>query len=419
MNDRVVLICRVLWSAGTAKVSAEQCRYLNEAGVQCHLDYIRRGPNSEAYSGYLQGVDYSIIRRRGNPLAPLWAFVTNVAHGVPEKGAHPLEGGLDLDSLWLATMHVARHRPKVILASDQFSGIVAYLVHRLRGTPYVVYLQEGIYEDPNRQMTHLPESGRSRIRRLARILDREVFGHAACVLGITEATLQSVWRSGYKVPGRVVFLGAPTHEPGPVRDRKPIILSVATWDKARYPELYLDVARRLKGCRLVMAGLWRYGYENERIRFQSIIDREGLADRITVTGRLSEPELIAYYAEAKAFLRLGVDEMGVGGGCLDALSWGVPIITNRSLGITDILVDGVNGRVLETINPREIAEAINELMADNDGYRRISLAAYATATEYSWARHAKLLSEALLQAECSTCPQCLGSFSTLKTPAPQ
>lgn len=419
LGPETVLICRVLWSAGTAKVSAEQCRWLNIVGVPCHLDYIREGPNSEAYSGYLQGVNYNTIRHRPNPLAPLWAFLTNVAHGVPEKGVNPIEGGLDFDSLLIAAVHVASHRPRVILCSDQFSAIVAYIVHRLRGTPYVVYLQEGIYEDPARRMTHLPDIGRGRIRRVARLLDREVLGHAARVLGITRASLESVWRSGYEVPGEVVFLGSPSQSHPFARTRDPIVLSVATWDKARYPELYLDVARRLRKCKLILAGLWRYGYEDERIRFQRMIRDEGLEDRILVTGRLTEAELESYYSRAMVFLRLGIDEFGVGGGCLDALSWGIPIVTNQSLGISDILVDGVNGRVFNKIDPEAIANAIDALITDLDGHDRLSRAARATAEEYSWTRHATLLRKALEAASTTSCSRCVSPCSRVTIRAPR
>lgn len=408
MSRKAVLICRMLWSAGTAKVSAEQCRALNEAGLECHLDYIRRGPNSHAYDSYLGGLDYEIIRSGRSLLAPLWAYTTNVAHGVPEKGAKPLEGGLDMDSIFIAATHVAGHRPDVILSSDQFSGIVAYLVHRLQGTPYLVYLQEGIYEDPDRQMSHLPLAGRARIQRLAGILDRAVLGHAAGVLGITQATLDSVRRSGYDVPGQVVFLGAPSREPKIDRVRDPIVLSVATWDKARYPEVYLDIGRRLKYGRLVLAGVWRYGYKDEEERFRRMIVDEGLSSRITVAGRLSEAALEDLYSRAMIFLRLGIDEIGVGGGCLDALSWGIPIVTNKALGISDILVDLANGRVFDRIDPAEIARAIDGLLVDRETYRSMSEAALATARAYSWRRHGETLRLCLEKAITSECRSCSG-----------
>jgi len=403
----VVLICRILWSAGTAKVSAEQCQYLNAAGMACHLDYIRAGPNSAAYTSYLRGVDYNIIRRGSSALKPLWAFATNVAHGVPEKGVFPLEGGLDLDSIFVAALHVARHRPDVILCSDQFSGIVAYLVHRMCRTPYVVYLQEGIYEDPDRTMSHLPAAGRNRIRRLARSLDGRVLGHAAEVLGITQGSLDSVRRSGYSVPGSVVFLGAPSPPVKRVdQPREPLVLSVATWDKGRYPEIYLDIGRRLKNCKLVIAGMWRYGYQDEERRFREEIVKEHLSDRVVVTGKIDQDQLESYYGRAKVFLRLGIDEVGVGGGCLDALSWGIPIVTNRQLGISDILVDGVNGRVFDAIDTAKIARAIDDLVTDTRTYEAIREAALATARQYTWERHAELLREHLQRAMKTSCSSC-------------
>jgi glycosyltransferase involved in cell wall biosynthesis len=162
-----------------------------------------------------------------------------------------------------------------------------------------------------------------------------------------------------------------------------------------------------------LAGLWRYGYQDEERLFRETIEEEGLSDRIVVTGRLSEEELEDYYSRAMIFLRLGIDEIGVGGGCLDALSWGIPIVTNKALGISEVLVDGVNGRVFDDIDPIAIARGIDELIGDNMTYRNVSDAASATAREYLWQRHATLLKASLAEAIVSRCPSCDASHGIL------
>ena len=380
--------------------------------------FVRVGPGARELGPELEGLDVRVLRTRPGLLAPLWGFLTNLAHGAGEKGAHPMEGALDLDSLFYLSLRVSRLRPSILLCEDQFSGLVGYIAHRLTGVDYVVYLHEGLYEDTFREMPHLTRSGRSRVQALARNLNRRVLSHAAGLAANSDATLRSVERSGYHIPGTVVFpasTSVPTTERGTLRE--PLVLAVSTWDTARHPELYLETARRLESGKLVLAGMWRYDYGDERERFDRLVREQRLEGKVVVTGRIPQTDLDALYARAKVFLRFGVDEYGPGMGCLEAMANSIPVIANRPLGATELIEDGVSGFVLDSPDPVRASELANRILADPSLWQSMSLAAGRSARGVTWEAHGRLLRDVLAAATVARCRICTPMGN--RTPGPR
>ncbi|HVU13491.1 MAG TPA: glycosyltransferase family 4 protein [Phototrophicaceae bacterium] len=104
-------------------------------------------------------------------------------------------------------------------------------------------------------------------------------------------------------------------------------------------------------------------------RVQAEIARLGLQDRVTLTGRIAEADLLRLYAEAAVFalpsLNVGWKFEGYGLATLEASAAGLPVISTRDCGAEDAILDGVTGfSIPQTDLEHGLADAINRLLQD-------------------------------------------------------
>lgn len=96
------------------------------------------------------------------------------------------------------------------------------------------------------------------------------------------------------------------------------------------------------------------------------IDALGLSDRIVVEGRVSESRLQSLYQQADLFLMLstnnGADFEGYGLVYLEANAYGVPCIGPNDSGVSDAIVDGKTGYIVDQYNPSSVAAMIDHVL---------------------------------------------------------
>jgi len=103
----------------------------------------------------------------------------------------------------------------------------------------------------------------------------------------------------------------------------------------------------------------------------------GLRDRISYVAQPSLTALIALYQKALLFA-LPSDEEGLGVVLLEAMACGVPVISTRSGGPDGILIDGVDGFLVDLDDASTMAERMARLYIDVALNRRIGRAGRAT-----------------------------------------
>jgi len=134
------------------------------------------------------------------------------------------------------------------------------------------------------------------------------------------------------------------------------------------------------------------GPEREAIRRET--GRRCLANRVLLTGRLSDSEVRALYRRADVFVMPNIpvegDVEGFGLVALEAAVEGLPVVASRLDGIPDAVQDGQNGVLVEPGNAQAFAEALASLLSLPEPSRRALGDAYRqfTLNRYSWSRMA-------------------------------
>jgi len=125
----------------------------------------------------------------------------------------------------------------------------------------------------------------------------------------------------------------------------------------------------------------------EQVR--AAIAERGLADSVTLFGRISHEELLCRYATADVFampsLNLSGRFEGFGLALLEASAAGLPVIGSRDCGAEDAVRDGETGLLIHQQNAApELAAATVRLLSDAELRARMGAAGRAFALTQTW-----------------------------------
>ena len=67
---------------------------------------------------------------------------------------------------------------------------------------------------------------------------------------------------------------------------------------------------------------------------------------------------------------------------LEAMAYGLPVIATNKCG--DVVVDGVNGKIIESCSSKQIVDAILEITTNETVYNKISKKALETVEKFSF-----------------------------------
>jgi len=211
------------------------------------------------------------------------------------------------------------------------------------------------------------------------------------VVAISSYTAGEVARFA-RTPVRVIpyTLGfAPASTPRlPSRDGGFRILFVGRLVERKGVTHLIEAVRRLPSD--VRPHLTVIGDGPERAALDAQIARDGLRDRVTIRGRVSEAELRGAYATADVLVLPSIldargDTEGLGVVLLEAMSYGVPVIGSNLGGITDIARDGETGLLVPPGDAVQLTAALQRLATDRDLAKRLGEAGRKhVATAFGW-----------------------------------
>ena len=213
------------------------------------------------------------------------------------------------------------------------------------------------------------------IRALVQWLDRVALADAAR-LGAISRTVSE--RDGYFPAGAAVFVAYPPsnvrREPG--GRRGDYVLAAGRLDQSKRIDMLIEaMGQTTSAATLRIAGT---GPDEERLR-----ELAAANPRIRFEGRVSNRELTALYASARAVAFTAYDE-DFGLVALEGMQSGRPVIVLRDGGgATEIVEDGVSGLVAEP-DAAGLAAAIDRLWSSRKEWRDMGQAGLARSRDITW-----------------------------------
>jgi glycosyltransferase involved in cell wall biosynthesis len=141
-----------------------------------------------------------------------------------------------------------------------------------------------------------------------------------------------------------------------------------------------QVARQHPGAKLSIAGSGSF-YRN----LTSLIRQSGLEWRITLLGHVGSRERLRDLYREAWVLVLPSHRESMPTVVLEAMACGTPVISTRVGSVPDVITHGVNGLLVRTHAPEELAQAICGLLDDTRSRAQLAAAARSTVSErFSW-----------------------------------
>lgn len=229
-------------------------------------------------------------------------------------------------------------------------------------------------------------------RRTAR--RREEFERADLVIAASEFTRRSFENSGM-YPGKIKIVAYGAPEPHPLAESgldpgsKDLNLLWAGTFNIRKGAHYL-----LRAWPRGQAGMRLSVYGSQRLPEKLLSDLPGT---IHFCGPVPHAELCEQYLKADVLIFPTLCD-GYGMVVSEALAHGLPVITTRSAGASDLIKHGVNGFLIEAASSEQIQQILEYCRLNREQLRSMRRAAVQSIANYGWAAYRQKLRSTVKQA---------------------
>ena len=280
---------------------------------------------------------------------------------------------------------------KILIGHGSHYVRLAFLANLLLKIPYniIVYLEE-----------ILPLERKKTIRKSFKRADRIV-----AISHFVKKRLMEIGIPGDKIvvihPGIDPERFLPGPEPSPVKKRhhlenKKVILTIARLGEHKG---HANVIRALPRV-LEKASEAIYlvvGSGEKESRLKGLVKELGLKDKVIFTGEVEEEELPLYYAACDVFI-MPSDIEGFGIVFLEANACGKPVIGGKVGGITDAIIAGETGLLVDPFDINQIADALVKLLTNSGLAQRLGKRGRERIEEeLNWGETAKRIREIICQ----------------------
>ena len=378
---KIAILVRILWSAGTQKIAIQETRTLSDMGLDVELIFLRRTKSGEVYRNLLKGVKYRIFSEENKSvLVPLYDFITGIFMS-NKKG----EGRIDYNLIRAFPSLAKNNVYDLIICQDQWAGLAGYYSWKKYGINYVVMLHEQINEMPW-------VTGFNRIlAKIALRYQRNVLTHAKRVFAVTKK-IAATAADFYKKSNLTIVDNLPGLEIKPFlnySEKSNSILLISFWNETKFPEIYLDLFKKVKGYKFIMIGNWiSDAYRETFIGKLKILD---VFEKVKFIDKLSESEKNEIIASCKFSVRFGKGEFGPGIGSIEALENGVPLIVNKELGIADYLRGYQCSLIVDNFSETDKIDTFIHEHDNKESYDRLQESIKKFVKDHTWLKHCENL----------------------------
>ena len=306
---------------------------------------------------------------------------------------------------WLSPLRLLsfQHRIKNILRKEKFDLIYSLC----QVYPVSIYrVGDGIHRHwmkvlhPNTLLRGIKYST-SLVHFAMRFLEGKIFKAGNCRLFITNSRLiKDQIMEYFQIPEcriKVVYNGVDHKLFNPdmkkyrktmrnkyeIGDNELVILFVANnWERKGLSTIIEAISKtKIDKIRLIIVGRGRTRHYISLARNKSIN-----LENIIFTGRTIDVE--KYYGMADLFVLPSRYEP-FSNACLEAMACGLPVVTTKTNGASELIKEGGNGFVLENWNNSDNLSEIIKKLTDNNIREEMGHNAADTAKKYTWQRHIK------------------------------
>ena len=137
-------------------------------------------------------------------------------------------------------------------------------------------------------------------------------------------------------------------------------------------------------------------------RLRARIRELGLVGCVTLTGAVSQDELVDWYYRARVvtmpYRVWGSDFDGFGLVLLEANACGTPVVSARDSGAEEPVIHGENGLLVPANDVPALTDALRTVLADADRWQGLAAGARRRADAMTWRRSAEQLLDVYAQA---------------------
>lgn len=267
-------------------------------------------------------------------------------------------------AVWLAHWSLANGVTHLHAAWASYPASAALVASEIAGVPFSF---SGHAHDIFERSTHLPEKlRRAQFVTTCTATNRR---HLRALAPDGTGARVTVVHHGFSMPRL-----APSVSPG---DPLPI-LSVGTLNGHKGFEYFIDALAQLRYEGLDFRGTIVGGGPLEG-SLRARVARAGLDGIVTMTGALTQAEVMPHYAQARVFVLVAQPEWhwGIPNVIVEALAAGNAVITTRFGSVEELITDGETGLLVPPKDPAALAAAIRRLAEDPSLRARLSAAGHA------------------------------------------
>ena len=368
---KIVILLRILWTAGAQKIAIREARELQLMGNDVELIFLR-GKKLPEYDEILEGIRYKIISETGDSImSPLYEYVSRKFS--PDRGS---ESRVDYNLIRQFPKYIRNKNVDYVICHDQLSGLAGYYSFKKLGIKYSVFIHERLspYYD-------------SILGRVWYYYEHKILENAESIFSITEKVADSVEKV-HNLKSIPNYPGMDIQGTTEFSKKENILMAVAMWDYGRKPKLYLDIIEKIPSFVLYFVGNFRI--KGLEATFKDEIEKRNLEKMIVIRQGIVESELIELYQKSKFVIRFGFGEFGLGTATIEAIQNCVPLIINSDLGTAGLVNRYSCGLVLNNINTDAISKFLEENNNENS-YKKLQDNIIKLSNDYTWSKHAEIL----------------------------
>lgn len=153
--------------------------------------------------------------------------------------------------------------------------------------------------------------------------------------------------------------------------KHPLILSVGMLSRRKGQDVLIKAVPKILKVQ-PQAEFVIVGGGPQRMRLTALSRQLGVKKHVTFAGPVTDEQLKEYYSRADIVVLTSIEEF-FGLVLLEGMAMGKPVVATNVMGPRNIIKDGENGILVDPRNPEQLADAIINLLFNEELTRKISM----------------------------------------------